>query len=89
MRVAEDAAAEQLEVLRQLRLGVEAGAGVVQVDVAACIETREVGAAELVEIDGGAGGNCRDERILAATLDGYTSEYRLRGLRFLCPFFRG
>jgi hypothetical protein len=89
VRVAEDAAAEQLEVLGELRLGVEPGAGVVEVDVAAGVEAREVGAAELVEVDRDVGGDCRGPRILAATLDAYTSEYRLRGLRLLCPFFRG
>jgi hypothetical protein len=59
VRVAEDAAAQQLEVLRELRLGVEAGAGVVEVDVAAGVEAREVGAAELVEVDGDVGRDCR------------------------------
>jgi hypothetical protein len=33
VRVAEDAVAEQLEVLSELRVAVEAGAGVVEVDV--------------------------------------------------------
>ncbi|HEY6016212.1 MAG TPA: hypothetical protein VIU16_05445 [Gaiellaceae bacterium] len=89
MRVAEDAAAQKLEVLGQLRLGVEPGAGVVEVDVAAGVEARVVGAPQLVEVDRDVGGDRRGPPILAATLDAYTSEYRLRGLRLLCPFFRG
>ena len=40
---------QQLEVLRELRLGVEAGAGVVEVDVSRGVEPREVGGAELVQ----------------------------------------
>jgi hypothetical protein len=50
VRVAEDAGAEELEVLVELRLAVEAGARVVEVDVAAGVEAGEVGAAKLGEL---------------------------------------
>jgi uncharacterized protein len=44
VRVAKDALAQELEVLVEHRVGVEAGAGVVEVDVAACVEAGEVAA---------------------------------------------
>ena len=49
MRVAEDVASQQIEVLGELRLGVEAGTGVVEVDVAARVKAGKLDAAELVE----------------------------------------
>ncbi len=49
MRVAEDVRAQEREVLGELRLGVEAGAGEVEVDVAARVEARELRPAELLE----------------------------------------
>ncbi len=52
MRVPEHVRAKQLEVLAELRVGIEAGARVVEIDVAAGVEPREVAAAQLVE-DGG------------------------------------
>jgi len=45
VRVAEHVRSQQLEVLAELRVGVEAGAGVVEVDVAARVEASEVAAA--------------------------------------------
>jgi len=42
MGIAEDALAQQLDVLGELRVGVEAGAGVVEVDVASRVEASEV-----------------------------------------------
>ena len=63
--VAEDARPQQLEMLRQLRLRVEPGAGVVEVDVAGGVEPREVGGAELVEHrGGGVAGMLPAERLL-------------------------
>ncbi len=52
MRVPEHVRAKQLEVLAELRVGIEAGARVVEIDMAAGVEPREVAAAQLVE-DGG------------------------------------
>ncbi len=49
MGVAEDAVAQQRGVLLDLRAGVEPGAGVVEVDVPAFVETGELGAPELGE----------------------------------------
>ena len=49
VRVAEHVLAQQRHVLDQLRLGVQPAAGVVEVDVAASVQAREVAAAELVE----------------------------------------
>ena len=49
VRVAEDARPQQLEVLAQLRVGVQAAAGVVEIDVAARVEAGELAAAQLVE----------------------------------------
>jgi len=51
--VAEDARAQQLEVLRELRLGVEAGSRVVEVGLPARVEAGELVAAELLERDVG------------------------------------
>jgi hypothetical protein len=50
MRIPEDARPQQLEVLAQLRLGVEPRARVVEVDVAAGVEARILAAAELGEL---------------------------------------
>ena len=49
VRVAEDVASQQIEVLGELRLGVEAGTGVVEIDVAARVKAGKLAAAELVE----------------------------------------
>ena len=49
MRVAVDAAAQHPHVLLELRLGVQAAAGVVEVDVAGGVEASVLGGAELVE----------------------------------------
>ena len=63
--VAEDARPQQLEMLRQLRLRVEPGARVVEVDVAGGVEPRVVGGAELVERRGGrVAGMLPPERLL-------------------------
>jgi len=51
--VAEHIRAQQLDVLAELRVGVEAGPGVVEVDVTARVEAGEVAAAQLVECGGG------------------------------------
>jgi hypothetical protein len=45
VRVAEDAVPQQLEVLAELRVGVEAGARGVEIDVTAGVEPRAVAAA--------------------------------------------
>jgi hypothetical protein len=52
VRVTEHVRAQQFEVLAELRVGVETGAGVVEVDVAARVEAREVAVAQLVECGG-------------------------------------
>src|SRR6266545_6564683 len=52
VRVPEHVRAKQLEVLAELPVGIKAGARVVEIDVAAGVEPREVAAAQLVE-DGG------------------------------------
>ena len=49
MRVAEHAAREQPHVLAQLRVGIEAAAGVVEIDVPVGVQAREFCAAQLVE----------------------------------------
>jgi hypothetical protein len=49
VRVAEDAAPQQLDVLDELRLSVEPGPGVVEVDVPACVEPGEVTPAQILE----------------------------------------
>jgi hypothetical protein len=49
VRVAEDVLAQELEMLSELRVGVEAGAGVVEIDMSTGVEARVLGAAELVE----------------------------------------
>ena len=49
VRVAEDLAPKHLHVLLELRLGIEAGAGVVEVDMPARVEPRELRAAQLAE----------------------------------------
>jgi hypothetical protein len=65
-RVGTDEAAEELEMLGQLRVGVQAGAGVVEVDVAASVETGEVASAEIVE---GSGAGVRGIRTPERGLD--------------------
>jgi hypothetical protein len=52
VRVAEDALPQQLEVLEELRVGVEARTGVVEVDVSTRIEAGEIAAAQLVDVGG-------------------------------------
>jgi hypothetical protein len=47
VRVAEDALTEERQVLVQLRPGVEAGAGVVEVDLLARVQALEVARAQL------------------------------------------
>ena len=49
MRVAKNVLPQELHVLLDLQLGVEAGAGVVEVDVVAGVEPRELRAAKLGE----------------------------------------
>jgi hypothetical protein len=52
VRVAEHALPEQREVLGELGVRVESGAGVVEVDVAARVQTSVLAAAKLVEAGG-------------------------------------
>jgi hypothetical protein len=60
VRVAEDVRTEQRDVLGELRFGVEARAGVVEVDMATRIQASELTAAELVDrrLRGGGYGLC-------------------------------
>jgi len=49
VRVAEDFVVQQVEVLGELRVRLEAGAGVVEIDVTLRVEPCEVGVAQLLE----------------------------------------
>src|SRR5438128_971502 len=53
VRVAEHVRSQQLGMLAELRVRVDAGAGVIEVDVAARLEAGEVAATQLVEYGGG------------------------------------
>jgi hypothetical protein len=49
VRVAEDVLPQELEVLAELRVGVQARAGVVEIDLTGRVEARELGVPQLVE----------------------------------------
>ena len=74
MRVAEDTVAEELEVIAKLRLGVQACAGVVQVDVVLRVEPGIFRVAERIEQEGGLVGRIvADERLVGGSISHPTS----------------